>query len=368
MSNFEELNIDDRLIQGLYNLGYREPFPIQEKAIPSIMKGNDIIGQAKTGSGKTLAFALPMLDKLNPRKSMVQGLILVPTRELALQVTTVFKSLTRFAGFRVVSVYGGQPIFPQIEALRKGVQIVVGTPGRIIDHIKRGTMSLHEVSMLVLDEADRMLDMGFIDDISFILSQAPRNRQTMLFSATMPPEVVRLAKRYMRNPDNVFVNKEEIADENIDQTYCQVTPREKFEVLCSLLRDVSISKALIFCRMKIEADRLADDLYYEGFDAARLHGDLSQNRREQEIERFKNGSVKILVATDVAARGLDIDNISHVINYNVPEDPLVYFHRIGRSARAGKSGSSITLVTKTDFATFNAICGMTKVNIREIQP
>lgn len=349
MSNFEKLNIDDRLIQGLFDLGYREPFPVQEQAIPSIIKGKDIICQAKTGSGKTLAFAIPMLSKLDPGKSAVQGLILVPTRELALQVTKVFQSLASFARFRVVPVYGGQPIFPQIGALRRGAQIVVGTPGRIIDHLDRRTMDLRHVSMLVLDEADRMLDMGFIEDISFILGQVPRNRQTMLFSATIPPEVAHLAKRFMRNPDNVFINKEEISDENIDQTYCQVLPREKFEVLCSFLRDSSIRKVLIFCRMKIEADRLADDLGYEGFNVARLHGDLSQHRREREIQLFRDGLVRILVATDVAARGLDIEDISHVINYNVPDEPLVYFHRIGRSARAGKPGCSITIVSRTEF-------------------
>ena len=357
---FDSFGLDPRLLQSLRENAFREPFPIQEQAIEPLLKGKDLIGQAQTGSGKTLAYALPMLQRIEPQSRQVQGLVLVPTRELALQVSSEFERLARHLPSRTLAVYGGSSMRSQIEQLQRGyAKIVVATPGRLLDHLKRRTIDLHGTRFVVIDEADRMLDMGFIDDVKSILENVPRSHQTALFSATMPDQVVKLSQRYLTNPLRVFVDSEEIAVESLSQSYVNAEENTKFPVLLSILKKERMEGALVFVSTKIRAAHLAEALAKNGFNAEALHGDMSQAQRNFVSQRFRQGKIDVLVATDVAARGLDISWVSHVINYDMPDEPNMYFHRVGRTARAGEKGTSISLVSHEDHVVFKGIKNMT---------
>ena len=366
---FEELGLSAQLTKALAENRFKAPFPIQETAIPLILQGKDVVGQAHTGTGKTAAFGLPILQQIKPG-GPVQVLILAPTRELAVQVTDEINRFAKYTGIKSVTIYGGQSINLQLDKLRRGVQIIVATPGRLIDHIKQGSIILDDVRFVVLDEADRMLDMGFIDDIKFILFYVNEDRQTCLFSATMPPEILRLADEYMRQDkiEHVRLNEEEITLETIDQSYLVVEEREKFRHLMDFIRrnQNSKSQTIVFAATKQRADRVAYKLRQEGFNAVTIHGDLSQKQRDNAMHKFKRGIEDILVATDIAARGIDVPAIGNVINYDVPDDPNVYFHRIGRTARAGGEGKAISLVSNDRVSDFERILAQTKFPIRRL--
>ena len=367
MKKFEDLPISGEIIRSTRELGFQEMFPIQSAAIGPLLEGRDVIGQAKTGTGKTAAFGIPMVQRINASEDAVQGLILVPTRELAQQVASDLNKFGRYMSIRTLAVYGGQPIYGQMEALQRTIHIVAGTPGRIIDHLSRGTLLLDRVGMVVLDEADRMLDMGFKDDIDFILQRTPSERQTAMFSATMPNEIMDMASRHMYNPERILVSKDEIALEEIEQLYHIVDPERKFQALCGIMDQKAVQRALIFCSTKIGADRLERRLSRVRRDVAVIHGDLTQPQRDRALENFRRGRVRFLVATDVAARGLDIEGISHVVNYDLPRDPLLYFHRIGRTGRAGASGIAVTLVSRREMGDLRRIQGMSNVKMHEMR-
>jgi ATP-dependent RNA helicase DeaD len=362
---FQQLGLGAEILKALKENGFEMPFPIQETSIPLILNGVDVVGQAHTGTGKTAAFSLPMLTRIK-RNGPIQALILVPTRELAVQVTNEINKLAKYTGIRTVSIYGGQSINIQYDQLRRGVQVVVATPGRLIDHVKHGSIQLDSVKYVVLDEADRMLDMGFIDDIKFILFYINEDRQTCLFSATMPPEILKLAQEYMNDIEEIRLNKEEIGLDTIDQSYLIVQEKEKFKHLCNFIRNRDNTQTIIFAATKQRTQRLAEELRREGFRAITIHGDLSQKQRDNSMYRFKRGSEDILVATDIAARGIDVPAVGHVINYDVPEDPLIYFHRIGRTARAGGSGKAISLVSQERVDDFSRILRQTEHSIRKL--
>ncbi len=342
---FAELGLTETTLKALNDLGYEEPTAIQAQTIPLLIEGRDMIAQAQTGTGKTAAFALPILERLNLTQSTPQALILTPTRELAIQVAEAFHSYSKFHRINVLPVYGGQPIERQLRALERGVQVVVGTPGRLLDHIRRGTLPLGQIRFLVLDEADEMLAMGFIEDIESILKETPANRQTALFSATMPDAIVKLAQRYMNEPQRVTVRAEQLTVPQIRQIYYEVGKRDKFEMLARILDYEQPTSAIIFCRTKRDVDMLGERLVARAYPAETIHGDLNQSQRDRVMGRFRGGQAELLIATDVAARGLDIDHVSHVFNYDIPLSAESYVHRIGRTGRAGRSGSAITLVT-----------------------
>ncbi|MDH7557526.1 MAG: DEAD/DEAH box helicase [Candidatus Bathyarchaeota archaeon] len=367
IQNFKDLPLSMEVLKSIEELGFHNLFPIQAQAIAPLLEGKDVIGQAQTGTGKTAAFGVPMVERLNPKDRNVQGLVLVPTRELAVQVAEHISQLGKYARLKVLPVYGGEPIGKQIRALEQGVQIVVGTPGRIIDLLKRRILNLSSVKVVVLDEADRMLDMGFIDDIEYILARVSSNRQTSLFSATIDQSVMRICSRYMKNPEKILVSKDEIALTQISQYYMVVNPHDKFETLCNILNENHIGRAIIFCKTRTDTSMLADKLRNRGYDAKPLHAGFTQAQRDFVINSFRNGRLKLLVATDVAARGLDIQGVTHIINYDVPLDALVYFHRIGRTARVGREGTAITLVGYGELAEFNNIRALTKTTIEELQ-
>jgi ATP-dependent RNA helicase DeaD len=364
---FDNLKLRPEVARSLREIGYKTMFPIQAQAIPPLLEGKDVIGQAHTGSGKTAAFALPIIEKIDGAKQYLQALVLVPTRELALQVTDEFNKIARYTNIKAYSIYGGQSITPQIERLRKRTpQIVIATPGRLIDHMERGTIDFQDIRFVVLDEADRMLDMGFIDDIDYILKQLPNGSQTALFSATMPNEILRLSHKYMNHPINVLIDSDELSVDEIDQSYAMVDERSKFPALVEYIRKNGISSGIIFCATKIKTQRLSERLQAQGFRTAPIHGDLSQNRREHAMQLFREGRVDLLVATDVAARGIDVPAIGHIINYDVPQEPLTYFHRIGRTARAGRAGKAISLVSNSEYPDFSRIVGMTEAEIKKV--
>jgi len=364
-TTFQQLGLGSEILRALNENGFEAPFPIQEAAIPFILKGMDVIGQAHTGTGKTAAFSLPLLTKIK-YDGPVQALILVPTRELAVQVTSEINRLAKYTGIRTVSVYGGQSINIQNDQLERGAQMIVATPGRLIDHIKHGSIQLDSVKYVVLDEADRMLDMGFIDDMKFILFYVNEDRQTCLFSATMPQEILRLAQEYMKDVEEIRLNKEELGLDTIDQSYLIVHEREKFKHLCYFIKSREKKQTIIFAATKQRTQRLASELRQEGFKAITIHGDLSQRQRDNAMYRFKRGSEDILVATDIAARGIDVPAVGHVINYDIPEDPLIYFHRIGRTARAGGTGKAISLVSHDRMEDFARILKQTEQPIRKL--
>ena len=366
MVSFEELGLNMSIVRAIKEIGMDNPFPIQEYCIPLILKGKDVIGQAHTGTGKTAAFSLPIINRIRS-KGPIQALIIVPTRELAMQVTTEIKKFSKYMGTRCLAVYGGQGINIQKEHLRRGVQIIVATPGRLIDHLKQGTIQLDDVNYVVLDEADRMLDMGFIDDIKFILFYVNERRQTCLFSATMPVEILRLSREYMKDPEQIRLNEAEISLETIDQSYLIIEEREKFKHLCNFIKNREKGQqSIVFVATKQRTQRIADELNKQGFRVITIHGDLSQRQRDYSMNRFKNGSEDILVATDIAARGIDVPAVGNIINYDIPEDPLIYFHRIGRTARAGGSGKAISLVSSSRYEDFSRILKRTELPIKRL--
>jgi ATP-dependent RNA helicase DeaD len=366
IQSFQDLPISMGVLKGVEELGFKSLFPIQAQAIVPLLEGKDVIGQAQTGTGKTAAFGVPMVEKLNPEIRKVQGLVLVPTRELAVQVADNIKFFAKYTGLKILPVYGGTSIGKQIRELSSGVHIVVGTPGRVIDLLERRVLDLSSVKMVVLDEADRMLDMGFIEDIKYILAKTPSSRQTCLFSATIDEAVMSVCNRYLRKPEKILVSKDEIALTQMKQYYTIVNQHAKFEVLCKILYENPMGKAIIFCRTRRGASKLSEQLSRKGHRAQALHAGFTQPQRDLVINDFRRDRLRLLVATDVAARGLDIEGITHIINYDVPLDAPVYFHRIGRTARKGEEGTAITLVSYGELADFNKIKALTKTKIEEI--
>jgi len=365
-SNFESLGLSEIVLQSIKTKGFEEPTEIQSKIIPLILENKvDLIGQAQTGTGKTAAFALPILDLLDEHQDYVQALVLVPTRELAIQVCDEFNSLKGEKKFHIVPIYGGQSYETQFRRLKKGVDIVVGTPGRIIDQLNKGSLKLSQVKFVVLDEADEMLNMGFIDDIEEILKSTNKTRRTLLFSATMPPRILSLAKKYMEKHEIIKTKLSGKTTSLTDQKYFEVKESDKFDALCRIIDTTDEFYGLIFCRTKNDVDFVTSKLIERGYDAEGLHGDISQTIREKILSKFRKKLVNILVATDVAARGLDIEDLTHVINYSLPQDPESYLHRIGRTGRAGKEGTAITFVTPEEFRKLNFIKNITQTNIRK---
>lgn len=347
--SFKTMGLTAPVLRALEEMGFEEPSPIQLKTIPLILEGHDIIGQAQTGTGKTAAFGVPIVERLDHRSRRVQALVLAPTRELAIQVAEEITKIGKFSGVKVVPIYGGQSYDRQIRALEHGAQIVIGTPGRVTDHIRRGTLKLDAVRIAVLDEADEMLDMGFIEDVEFILQNTPETRQTLLFSATVPDPIARLARRYLKNPQHINISPERLTVPLIDQIFYEVREHEKLDALTRILDMEGAERTIIFCRTKKRVDELTEGLQARGYTAEAIHGDLNQVQRNRVMKRFKDGGSEILVATDVAARGLDIDNVTHVINYDLPQDTESYVHRIGRTGRAGRSGTAISLIHPKEF-------------------
>jgi len=361
--DFSRLELRPELVQALAELGYEEPTPIQREAIPLLLQGRDLVGQAATGTGKTAAFALPILQQLTDRGRAPQALVLVPTRELAMQVSEAVHRYGRGLRARVLPIYGGQPIVRQLRALTSGVDVVVGTPGRVLDHLHRGSLALDGLATVVLDEADEMLDMGFAEDLDAIIAATPSDRQTLLFSATMPARVEKLARRYLRNPVSVQVGRGPAASGGaplVRQTAYIVARAHKPATLGRILDVESPAAAIVFCRTRDEVDRLTETLNGRGYRAEALHGGMTQDQRDRVMGRLRAGTAELLVATDVAARGLDIDQLTHVINYDVPTDPESYVHRIGRVGRAGRSGVAITLAEPREHRMLKAIERATK--------
>lgn len=362
---FKDLALSPSTLKAIEEIGYVKPSPIQAEAIPVVLAGKDIIGQAQTGTGKTAAFMLPILEKIDPKNKNVQALVLCPTRELAVQVHEESKKFSRNnRDVHILSIYGGQSYDPQIRALKKGVQIVVGTPGRVMDHMRRGTLKLENLKMLVLDEADEMLNMGFREDIETILQQIPTKHQTLLFSATMAKPIMDIAKTYLTEPEIVKVVKKELTVPKIDQYYYEVNPRKKNEVLSRLLDLYDPELSLVFCNTKRKVDELVEDLKGRGYFAEGLHGDMKQSQRDRVMNGFRNGKTDILVATDVAARGIDVDDVEAVFNYDVPQDDEYYVHRIGRTGRAGRSGRAFTLVVGREIYKLKDIMRYCKTKIK----
>jgi ATP-dependent RNA helicase DeaD len=343
-TTFESLGLGPEIVRALGEIGFEEPTPIQEQAIPALLDGKDVMAQAQTGTGKTAAFGLPMVERLEEGVRGPQGFVLCPTRELAVQVAEAIHRFGKYRDTSVVAVYGGQPIDRQLRALRRPVDVVVGTPGRLLDHLRRETLRLDEVRFVVLDEADEMLDMGFLEDIETILSALPAERQTGLFSATLPRRVTELARKYLDKPVTIRVEPEQVTVPQIELIYYEVSPHAKVEALTRILDVEDPSSAMIFCRTKVEVDELTQALQSRGYAAEAIHGDLSQMMRDRVMARFRAGTATLLVATDVAARGLDIEHVSHVFNFSLPGDAESYVHRIGRTGRAGRAGVAISLV------------------------
>ena len=361
---FEEMCLDTRIMRAIAEMGFEQPSPIQAQSIPIAVEGKDMIGQARTGTGKTASFGIPMLQRINPKDKNLQAIVLCPTRELAIQSANEIRKLAKFLhGIKVLPIYGGQEISKQIRSLKGGVQIVIGTPGRVMDHLRRHTLKPQTVDIVVLDE-DEMLNMGFREDIETILGQLPEERQTMLFSATMPKPILEIAKRYLHEPEIVKVIQKELTVPKIEQYYYEVNPRKKNEVLSRLLDMYDPSLSLVFCNTKRKVDELVADLKGRGYFAEGLHGDMKQSQRDRVMNGFRNGRTDILVATDVAARGIDVDDVEAVFNYDVPQDDEYYVHRIGRTGRAGREGRAFTLVVGKEIYKLKDIQRYCKTKIR----
>lgn len=365
---FNELNLSADLLAEIEKAGFVEASPIQEQTIPLALEGKDVIGQAQTGTGKTAAFGLPTLEKIRTEEATIQALVIAPTRELAVQSQEELFRFGRSKGVKVRSVYGGSSIEKQIKALKSGAHIVVGTPGRLLDLIKRKALKLQDIETLILDEADEMLNMGFLEDIEAIISRVPENRQTLLFSATMPDAIKRIGVQFMKEPEHVKIAAKELTTELVDQYYIRVKEQEKFDAMTRLMDVEQPELAIVFGRTKRRVDELTRGLKIRGFRAEGIHGDLDQNKRLRVLRDFKNGNLDVLVATDVAARGLDISGVTHVYNYDIPQDPESYVHRIGRTGRAGKSGQSITFVSPNEMGYLQIIENLTKKRMKGLKP
>lgn len=368
LTKFEELELNSAIIRAVEDMGFEEMSPIQAKAIPHILNGKDVVGQAQTGTGKTAAFGIPLLQSIDPDDKVLQGLVLCPTRELAIQVAEEFRKLGKYMhGIKVLPVYGGQEISKQIRSLKGGVQIIIGTPGRVMDHMRRKTIRFDHMRMVILDEADEMLNMGFREDIETILSQMPEERQTIMFSATMPKPILEIARTYQKKPEIIKVIKKELTVPKIEQYYYEVSPRNKEEVLSRLLDMYNPRLSVVFCNTKRQVDELTAALQGRGYFAEGLHGDLKQQQRDRVMHSFRNGKTDILVATDVAARGIDVDDVDAVFNYDVPQDDEYYVHRIGRTGRAGREGRAFTLVVGREVFKLKDIQRYCKTKIK-LQP
>jgi len=368
LPSFSELQLSDALLRVLNDIGYETPSPIQAATIPLLLANRDVLGQAQTGTGKTAAFALPILSRINIKQTTPQALVLAPTRELAIQVAEAFQTYAaHIPGFHVLPIYGGQSYGPQLSALRRGVHVVVGTPGRVIDHLDKGSLDLSKLKTLVLDEADEMLRMGFIDDVERILQETPETRQTTLFSATMPSAIRRIAQTYLKSPEQITVAAKTSTADNIRQRYWLVSGMHKLDALTRILEAENFDGMIIFARTKLGTEELAGRLQARGFSAAAINGDIQQAQRERTIQQLKDGKIDILVATDVAARGLDVERISHVINYDVPHDPEGYTHRIGRTGRAGRSGEAILFITPREKGLLKIIERSTRQTISPLE-
>ncbi len=366
LEKFQELGLSDSILKELHKKGFEEPTEIQAKTIPLLLESDiDIIGQAQTGTGKTAAFGLPLLERMAKNSKSVQALILVPTRELAIQVAEEINSFKGRKKFQIIPIYGGQSMPDQLRRLKSGVDVVVGTPGRVFDHIKRKSLKLESVSYVVLDEADEMLNMGFIEEVEEILENTNSERRTLLFSATMPERIKNIAKKYMQEYEVINTKKGQLTVDLTDQIYFETANSDKFESLCRII-DVEIEfYGLIFCRTKVSVDELTNKLIDRGYAADGIHGDISQHLRERALDKFRKQRTRILVATDVAARGIDVENLSHVINYALPQDPESYIHRIGRTGRAGKRGIAITFISPAEYRKLMYITKITKTTIRK---
>ena len=366
--SFNDLGLASDVLAAVNEVGYETPSPIQAQTIPHLLEGKDLLGHAPTGTGKTAAFALPLLSRLDMKSNKVQIMVLAPTRELAIQVAEAFQRYaSKINGFHVLPVYGGQPYLGQIKALKRGVQVVVGTPGRVMDHMRKGTLKLDSLQALVLDEADEMLNMGFLEDVEWVLEQTPQERQIALFSATMPKEIKRVANKHLNNPEEIRIKTKTATADTIRQRYWQVSNMHKLDALTRILEVETFDAMLMFVRTKIQTVELAEKLEARGYSAAALNGDMMQKTREQMVDRLKKGSLDILVATDVAARGLDVERITHVVNYDIPYDTEAYIHRIGRTGRAGRSGDAILFVSPREQRMLKAIERATKKQIEPLE-
>ena len=365
---FKDLNLSDPVLKSLDSVGYETPTPIQARTIPPLLLGKDVLGEAQTGTGKTAAFALPILSRIDTKKKIPQVLVLAPTRELAIQVAEAFQRYaSKIKGFHVLPVYGGQDYSGQIRALKRGVHVVVGTPGRVMDHMRRGTLNVSELDCLVLDEADEMLRMGFIDDVEWVMEQTPKDRQIALFSATMPKEIRRIAQRYLNDPEEITIKVKTTTAETIRQRFMTVSGVQKLDALTRILEVEPFDAIIIFVRTKTATVELTEKLSARGYGAAAINGDIAQNQRERTINQFKKGKLDILIATDVAARGLDVQRISHVINYDIPYDTESYVHRIGRTGRAGREGEAILFVAPREKRMLSSIERATRKKIEPME-
>lgn len=361
---FEDIKLSEEIQKGIKAMGFEEMSPIQSQAIPILLEGRDVIGQAQTGTGKTASFGIPILEKTDPSNKAIQALVLCPTRELSIQVAEEISNLGKFIkGLKVLPVYGGQPIDRQLRALKAGVQIVIGTPGRVIDHIRRKTIKTDNIKMMVLDEADEMFDMGFRDDIELVMNTLHEERQTIFFSATMEQEIIKFATRYQENPELIKVVHKELTVPKVDQAYFELKQNMKTEILSRLIDMYNPKLTIVFCNTKKKVDELTEELQGRGYFADGLHGDLKQSQRDNVMGKFRKGTIDILVATDVAARGLDVDDIDLVINYDMPQDEEYYVHRIGRTARAGREGRAFSFVAGRDIYKLKDIQKYTKTKV-----
>lgn len=365
MEGFKDLGINEEIEEVLNKSGISTPTPVQDKSIAEILSGRDVVAQAQTGTGKTLAFLLPIIQKIDLEKNSIQGLIITPTRELALQITDEAKKLKQAKDVKILAVYGGQDVEAQIRKLKNGVHLIIATPGRLLDHIRRGNIDLGKLDSLVLDEADEMLRMGFLEDVEKVIVGTPKTRQTMLFSATIPNEVRSLSKRFMKNPLQIEIAAKNETLEEIEQVVIETSDRRKLDNLCSLIDEYRPYLAIVFCRTKRRVKALNEELLYRGYNSDELHGDLSQAKRERVIKSFRTAELQILVATDIVARGIDVEGVTHVVNYDIPDSVDSYIHRIGRTGRIGNLGMAITFVTDRDRDDFALIKRKLKADINE---